>query len=129
MNMKGSSLLVTSLILLGVMFSSLLGRSGSDTYQRHFELRAESEKFWNLLDRNAKLRKVGSGFGFTEGPVWDPAGFLYVSDEEQNKIFQLSLDGTRKELISLGDPDGNKHSASYHRRDTSGQVQSDRGLI
>ncbi len=55
------------------------------------------------------MTRVGSGFGFTEGPVWDSAGFLYVSDEEQNKIYRLSLDGQKKELISLGDPDGNTY--------------------
>ena len=47
------------------------------------------------------------GFGFTEGPVWDEAGFLYVSDETINKIYRLHLDGRKEEVISLGDPDGN----------------------
>ena len=37
--------------------------------------------FWKLFDRKAQLTKVGSGFGFTEGPVWDPAGYLWISDE------------------------------------------------
>jgi gluconolactonase len=60
------------------------------------------------------LTKVGSGFGFTEGPVWDPKGFLYVSDEEQNKIYRLALDGRKQELISLGDPDGNTYDR-HHR--------------
>ena len=58
------------------------------------------------MDRNAKLTQVGTGFGFTEGPVWDPSGFLYVSDEEQNKIYRLYMDGRKEVLISLGDPDG-----------------------
>ena len=74
---------------------------------RKFELRAESPQFWKLIDREAKLTRVGTGFGFTEGPVWDPHGFLYVSDETLNKIFRLYPDGHREEVISLGDPDGN----------------------
>jgi gluconolactonase len=74
---------------------------------RKFELRAVSPQFWRLLDREAKLAQVGTGFGFTEGPVWDPHGFLYVSDETLNKIFRLYPDGHREEVISLGDPDGN----------------------
>jgi gluconolactonase len=45
-----------------------------------FQLQAESSQFWNLVHQNAKLSVVGTGFGFTEGPVWDEAGFLYVSD-------------------------------------------------
>ncbi|MGA2072077.1 MAG: SMP-30/gluconolactonase/LRE family protein [Terriglobia bacterium] len=74
---------------------------------RKFELRAESPQFWKLIDREAKLTRVGTGFGFTEGPVWDPHGFLYVSDETLNEILRLYPDGHREEVISLGDPDGN----------------------
>lgn len=53
------------------------------------------------------LSQVATGFGFTEGPVWDPAGFLYLSDETLNKIFRLYPDGRREPVVSLGDPDGN----------------------
>ena len=75
---------------------------------RKFELESNSPKFWKLISRDAKLETVAGGFGFTEGPVWDPAGFLYVSDEEINKIFRVYLkDGHKEELIALGDPDGN----------------------
>ncbi len=75
--------------------------------RREFQLQAESPQFWNLVDRNAKLSVVGTGFGFTEGPVWDEAGFLYVSDETINKIYRLRPDGKKDEVIALGDPDGN----------------------
>jgi gluconolactonase len=39
--------------------------------------------------------------------MWDPAGFLYVSDETINKIYRVYPDGKKEEVISLGDPDGN----------------------
>ncbi len=74
---------------------------------REFELRAESPGFWKLVQRDAKLETVASGFRFTEGPVWDKAGFVYVSDEEINKIYRVYPDGHKEELIALGDPDGN----------------------
>jgi gluconolactonase len=74
---------------------------------REFKLEALSPQFWDLVDPNAKLATVGTGFGFTEGPVWDEAGFLYVSDETINKIFRLHPDGKKEEVIALGDPDGN----------------------
>jgi gluconolactonase len=78
--------------------------------ERKFEIEANSPTFWRLMPRDTKLETVATGFGFTEGPVWDPAGFLYVSDEEQNKIFRVYLKGGRKEeLISLGDPDGSTY--------------------
>jgi gluconolactonase len=77
---------------------------------RKFELQAISPKFSTLVPHNAKLETVATGFGFTEGPVWDESGFLYVSDEEVNKIFRVYLkEGRKEELIALGDPDGNTY--------------------
>lgn len=79
---------------------------------RTFELQSLSPKLWDLIDHDAKLETVATGFGFTEGPVWDGSGFLYVSDETLNKIFRVFPDGKKEEVIALGDPDGN----TYDRR-------------
>jgi gluconolactonase len=76
---------------------------------RQFELQGGSGKFWDLIPKGAKLELVAGGMGFTEGPVWDPSGFVYVSDEVINKIFRIYPDGHKEELISLGDPDGNTY--------------------
>jgi gluconolactonase len=73
---------------------------------RQFKLTAQSADFWKLIDRRAALERIAGDFGFTEGPVWDPRGFLYVSDEEQNKIFRLYPDGRRESIFQTGDPDG-----------------------
>src|ERR1700683_4742456 len=73
---------------------------------RQFELKAESSKFWELFAQEAKLEKVAGGFGFTEGPVWDPHGFLYVSDEEKNKLSRVYPDGRVETLLEIADPDG-----------------------
>jgi gluconolactonase len=81
----------------------------ADQPKRAFKLTADSPKFWKLIGRDAKLSKVAGDFGFTEGPVWDNAGFLYVSDEVKNKIYRVFLDGRKEEVISLGDPDGNTY--------------------
>ncbi len=80
--------------------------------RREYRLVAEDPKFWALFRRDAQLHVLASGFGFTEGPVWDQRGFLYVSDEERNKIYKVREDGTKQEIITLGDPDGN----AYDRR-------------
>lgn len=82
-------------------------KGGAQAPSRQFALKAKSSTFWHVLDRNVQLTKIAGGFGFTEGPVWDQKGFLYVSDEEQNKIFKVFGDGRKEALISLGDPDGN----------------------
>jgi len=91
---------------------------------RSFELRADSPEFWELLDRKAQITRVASGFGFTEGPVWDPAGFIYVSDEEQNKIYRLHVDGRKEEVISLGDPDGNTYDRKYRLIDCASVLRA-----
>lgn len=85
----------------------LLNSQEADKAPRKSELTANSPRFWELFEHDAKLTRVAGGFGFTEGPVWDPAGFLYVSDEEQNHIYRVYLDGRSEPLIALGDPDGN----------------------
>ena len=77
--------------------------------KREFQLQANDDDFWTLFDRESKLTTVASGFGFTEGPVWDPAGFVIVSDEVTNKILRVYMDGRKEELVSLGDPDGNTY--------------------
>ena len=92
--------------------------------ERQFALDAKSDEFWTLVARDAKLTKVAGGFGFTEGPVWDPKGFLYISDEEQNKIYRLWLDGHKEELISLGDPDGNTYDRDHRLIDCASVLRA-----
>ncbi len=103
MELKRRILLLGAFACAGLLFSF----QGADKPRRKFELAAQSPEFWTLLDRNAQLTTVATGFGFTEGPVWDKAGFLYVSDETQNKIYRVRLNGTKESVVALGDPDGN----------------------
>jgi gluconolactonase len=91
---------------------------------RPFELKADSPKLWELIAKGSKLELVSSGMGFTEGPVWDPAGFIYVSDEVQNKIFRIYADGHKEELVSLGDPDGNTYDAQHQLIDCASVLRA-----
>jgi gluconolactonase len=88
-------------------------------------LEALQPKFWTLFDHNAQLIKVASGFGFTEGPVWDPAGYLWVSDETLNKIFKVNtVTGEKQEFISLGDPDGNTYDRQHRLIDCASVLRA-----
>jgi gluconolactonase len=98
-----------SIPLLFVLFVLEALSAGPQKSKREFSLQANSTEFWALFDRNEKLATLATGFGFTEGPVWDSQGFVFVSDEVTNKIFRVYADGRKEELISLGDPDGNTY--------------------
>ena len=91
---------------------------------RQSELRAQSPKFWELVSHDAKLELVATGFGFTEGPMWDPAGFVYVSDEEINKIYRVFPDGHREAWVDLGDPDGNTYDLHHHLVDCASVLRA-----
>lgn len=111
-------------LALPVLLCCMLAPLVAQTAPRKFELQAASPRFWKLLDRGARLTKVAGGFGFTEGPVWDPAGFLYVSDETLNKIFRVYLDGRKEPLILLGDPDGNTFDRRHRLLDCASVLRA-----
>jgi gluconolactonase len=91
---------------------------------REFQLQAESPLFWNLVDHKAKLALVAAGFGFTEGPVWDQKGFVYVSDETLNKIFRVYPGGKKETVIALGDPDGNTFDRQHRLIDCASVLRA-----
>ncbi|HEY1679883.1 MAG TPA: SMP-30/gluconolactonase/LRE family protein [Candidatus Sulfotelmatobacter sp.] len=91
---------------------------------RAFNLEPLSPKFDQLISPDAKLETVAAGFGFTEGPMWDAAGFLYVSDETINKIFRVYPDGRKEEVIALGDPDGNTFDPQHRLIDCASVLRA-----
>ena len=107
---------------LTTVFCLLLAASAQTP--RSFELQPLSPKFWDLVDHQAKLQTVATGFGFTEGPMWDAAGFLYVSDETINKIFRVYPDGKKEEVIALGDPDGNTFDRQHRLIDCASVLRA-----
>jgi gluconolactonase len=115
--------LCTCLAVLPLLATVLLGQQAVAP-KRQFQLKDESPQFWKLIAHDAKLEVLASGFGFTEGPVWDPRGFLYVSDEELNKIFRVYLDGRKETLVSLGDPDGNTYDQQHRLVDCASVLRA-----
>lgn len=117
--------IVASAVLVAAVVSAFVLHVFAETpARREFQLQAISPQFWTLIDRGAKLGVVGTGFGFTEGPMWDPAGWLYVSDETLNKIYRLYPDGKKVELISLGDPDGNTFDRQHRLIDCASVLRA-----
>ncbi|HET6177931.1 MAG TPA: SMP-30/gluconolactonase/LRE family protein [Candidatus Sulfotelmatobacter sp.] len=112
-----------SIVFALVAIASLL-QVASAQAPRTFALQPISPAFSNLIDPNAKLETVATGFGFTEGPMWDPAGFLYVSDETINKIFRVYPNGKKEDVIALGDPDGNTFDRQHRLIDCASVLRA-----
>jgi gluconolactonase len=120
------------ILKVAIAASTLLLIAGSahrlghgETKNVTFELQALTPEFWTLFDRKAQLTKLASGFGFTEGPVWDSSGYLWVSDETLNKIFKVNTStGQKKEIISLGDPDGNTYDPQHRLLDCASVLRA-----
>jgi len=54
----------------------------------------------NILPRDAKIEKVGTGFKFTEGPLWRPENnVLWFSDVVGNVLRSITPDGKVQVLI------------------------------
>jgi gluconolactonase len=43
-------------------------------------VQVNSPAFLELVDEDAELEQLGTGFTFTEGPIWNPEGYLLFSD-------------------------------------------------
>jgi gluconolactonase len=111
---------VVSLLLCG----GVIGSASAQQAKRVFALEAQSPAFWALVPRDAKITAVATGFGFTEGPVWDAAGFLYVSDETINKIYRVQMNGAKESIIDLGDPDGNTFDKKHRLIDCASVLRA-----
>jgi gluconolactonase len=73
--------------------------------------RAHVPDFYNIVDTTIPLKRIASGFGFLEGPLWTKEGYLIFSDLRVNKIFKL--DGNGKVSVFLN------HSGYKGAYDTS----------
>ena len=74
-----------------------------------------SDKLGELVDENVEVEQLGTGFTFTEGPIWNPEGqFLLFSDmpgdtrrrwDEQNGV----------EVVAQPEQQGQRHDAGRGR--------------
>lgn len=122
--MNRSGILQVWIIASWVMAGGIAGFSQTTAKRAEFQLQAISPQFWGLVDRNAKMTVVGTGFKFTEGPVWDEAGFLYLSDEAGNEIYRLYPGGKKEQVIAIGDPDGNTFDRRHRLIDCSSVLRA-----
>ena len=119
---KVGGLLVIIFVLLRIL---VLLPSDIKAQTRSFALEAKTPAFWKLIEPKAQMSRLATGFGFTEGPVWDPKGFLWVSDETLNKLFRVNaITGDKQEMLSLGDPDGNTYDEQHRLLDCASVLRA-----
>lgn len=70
----------------------------------------------NLFE-STEPKRVASGFVFTEGPLWDPSGFLYVSDVDARIHYRVNPETGEKSVIR--ENSGGANGAVF---DTEGRV-------
>lgn len=60
-----------------------------------------------------EVEKVASGFRFTEGPVWDPQGFLIFSDIPANQIVKWTAPNATE---TFREPSGQSNGLTFDRQ-------------
>ncbi|MCP4974860.1 MAG: SMP-30/gluconolactonase/LRE family protein [Maribacter sp.] len=101
------------IILVGCKQS---GEKKSEAKQDRFSIEILDNEALGLLDRDAEIMEIGSGFSWTEGPLWIENGkFLLFSDIPNNKIFKIDAKGKISEFLS---PSG--FTGSTNRKGESG---------
>jgi gluconolactonase len=78
-------------ILLGLTFASARAQTPSDGPVVRLDPALDA-----LVSPDAKLARVATGFGFTEGNIWVPqgkSGYLLFSDIPANVIYKMTPDG------------------------------------
>ncbi|MEM9926368.1 MAG: SMP-30/gluconolactonase/LRE family protein [Cyanobacteria bacterium P01_D01_bin.50] len=60
-----------------------------------------------IVDSNVKVEKLSDGLKFTEGPVWDPSGFLLFSDIPADTLYKWTNGKLSVFRRPAGNPNGN----------------------
>ncbi len=88
-----------------------------------------------IINSNAKLEKLSSGLKFTEGPVWNPRGFLLFSDIPADTIYKWTTNGKLSVFRRpAGNPNGNtldregrlitaQHNRQLTRTEKNGKIK------
>ena len=78
-----------------------------------------------IIDGNAKLEKLSTGLKFTEGPVWNPRGFLLFSDIPADTIYKWTING---KLSVFRRPAGNSNGNTLDQQGRLITAQHNRKL-
>ncbi len=83
------------------IFATFLSATLSCTEkQGKFFIEILDDQALQLIDGNAEIEVIGSGFVWTEGPLWiEQGGYLLFSDIPNNKVFKFDSKGKTSEYL------------------------------
>ena len=112
---KNTFQIATYSLLLGFLsLQSSCGNTSANT----------SEKS-DIVDDNIKVEKLFDGFKFTEGPLWNPEGFLLFSDIPADTIYKWN---TAYKPAIFRRPSGNTNGNAYDNQGRLISAQHNRKL-
>ncbi|BAY45822.1 SMP-30/gluconolaconase/LRE domain-containing protein [Scytonema sp. HK-05] len=79
-----------------------------------------------IMSSNAKVEKVSGGFNFTEGPLWNPPGFLVFSDIGADTIYKWTPNG---KISIFRRPAGHANGNTLDRQGRLITAEHDRRLV
>lgn len=93
----------------------------SQEVQHQFSIEVLDDEALQFLDADTKIEVVGSGFSWTEGPLWIEEGkYLLFSDIPNNKVFKLDTDGKIETYL---------HPSGYLGEQFEGEEPGSNGLL
>jgi gluconolactonase len=99
----------------------IVSKKSTDTIKASFAIEILDNEALNVINPEATLEVLASGFTWTEGPLWiEEDNYLLFSDIPNNKVFKLSSSG---KVSTYLDPSG------YTGEGTYGDEPGSNGLI
>lgn len=86
---------------------------------------ANTSETSDIVDDNTKVEKLFDGFKFTEGPVWNPEGFLLFSDIPADTLYKWN---TKDKPTIFRRPAGNPNGNTLDRENRLITAQHNRKL-
>lgn len=95
--------------------------ASSQKIEHQFSIEVLDDEALQLLDPNTEIKVVGSGFSWTEGPLWVEEGkYLLFSDIPANKVLKLNALGNIEEYL---------HPSGYLGEQFTGEEPGSNGLL
>ncbi|KKL77687.1 hypothetical protein LCGC14_2032420, partial [marine sediment metagenome] len=93
----------------------------SQADKQQFSIEIMDDEALAIIDPNSEIEIIGSGFEWTEGPLWIQEGnYLLISDIPKNKIFKIDSEGKTSEYV---------HPSGYSGEGVYGNEPGSNGLL